>query len=166
LTTKSLGNTTERASRIEIRDEKARVLARRPPVTVSAGTSLRDVIRRMQDAHGDCVLVTDGGRLAGIITERDVLLKVLGRNADLDAPVEGFMTAKPGTLPANATVRDALHTMDRGGYRNLPLVDERGALVALLRQQDIVDYVAEAFPQEILNLPPRPHQQMEEPEGA
>jgi CBS-domain-containing membrane protein len=56
--------------------------------------------------------------------------------------------------------------MDRGGYRNLPLVDKRGALVGLLRQQDVVEYVAESFPQEILNLPPRPHQQMAEADGA
>jgi CBS domain-containing protein len=157
-TTKSLGNTTERASRLEIRNEKARVLAGREPVTVSAGTPLRTVIGRMQEARGDCVLVTSEGRLVGIITERDVLLKVLGRDVDFDAPVDGFMTSGPGTLPADATVREALVTMDRGGYRNLPLVDARGGLVGILRQQDIVEYVAESFPQEILNLPPRPHQ--------
>jgi CBS domain-containing protein len=158
-TTKSIGNTTERASRLEIRNEKARVLARREPVTVPAGTPLRSVIRQMQEARGDCVLVTNDGRLTGIITERDVLLKVLGRGIDLDAPVDGFMTAGPGTLAADATVREALRTMDRGGYRNLPLVDAAGGLVGLLRQQDVVEYVAESFPQEILNLPPRPHQQ-------
>jgi len=45
-------------------------------------------------------------------------------------------------------------------------LDETGAPTGLLRQQDIVEYVAEAFPQEILNLPPRPHQVMEEQEGA
>ncbi len=48
----------------------------------------------------------------------------------------------------------------------LPLVDGAGNLVALLRQQDVLEFVAEAFPEEILNLPPRPHQLMEEPEGA
>jgi hypothetical protein len=55
--------------------------------------------------------------------------------------------------------------MEAGGYRNLPLVED-GQVVGLLRQHDLLDYIAEAFPQEILNLPPRPHQLMEEPEGA
>jgi hypothetical protein len=39
-------------------------------------------------------------------------------------------------------------------------------VAGLLRSQDVLEYVAEAFPEEVLNLPPRPHQKMEEPEGA
>jgi CBS domain-containing protein len=166
LTTKSLGNTTERPSRLELRNEKAKLLVHRDPLTVPVGTPLRVVIRRMQEAHGECVLVMRDDRLVGIITERDILMKVLGRDDGLERPVDELMTSKPGTLPAEATVREALQAMDRGGYRNLPLVDERGGLVGLLRQQDVVEYVAESFPQEILNLPPRPHQQMAEADGA
>jgi CBS domain-containing protein len=165
-TTKSLGHTTERASRLELRNEKARLLIRRVALTVPAGTPLRQVIPRMQEGRGDCVLVIRDERLVGIVTERDILMKVLGRDTNLDRPVDELMTPNPGTLPATATVREALAAMDGGGYRNLPLVDEKGGLVGLLRQQDIVDYIAESFPQEILNLPPRPHQQMAEADGA
>ncbi len=166
MTTKSLGNTTERVGRAHLRNEKARVLTQRDPITVARGTPLRAAIGKMQERRGEPVLVSDDGRLAGILTERDILMRVLGRDVDLERPVEDVMTPDPATLPADATVRDALEEMDRGGYRNLPLVDNRGKLVGLLRQQDVIDYVAEAFPQEILNLPPRPHQKMEEPEGA
>jgi len=80
-------------------------------------------------------------------------------------PVSDFMTAQPATLDAGATLVEALLAMEAGGYRNLPLVED-GQVVGLLRQHDLLDYIAEAFPQEILNLPPRPHQLMEEPEGA
>jgi CBS domain-containing protein len=166
VTTKSLGNTTERVGRGHLRNEKAKVLTLRDPITVARGTSLRAAIGKMQERRGECVLVSDDGRLAGILTERDVLMRVLGRDVDLERPVEDVMTPQPATLPADATVRDALQAMDRGGYRNLPLVDDHGKLVGLIRQQDVIEYVAEAFPQEILNLPPRPHQKMEEPEGA
>ncbi len=76
------------------------------------------------------------------------------------------MTSEPDTLSAGATLFEAMSMMDSGGYRNLPLIDDTGNVCGLLRQQDLLDYVAEAFPQEILNLPPRPHQLMEEPEGA
>lgn len=56
--------------------------------------------------------------------------------------------------------------MERGGYRTIPLVDAHGRPDGVLRQQDILAFVAEAFPQEILNLPPRPHQVMDQAEGG
>jgi CBS-domain-containing membrane protein len=56
--------------------------------------------------------------------------------------------------------------MDHGGYRHVPLVDGGGRIAGLLRQQDILAYVAEAFPESILNLPPRPHQRLQEQDGA
>ena len=56
--------------------------------------------------------------------------------------------------------------MKTGRYRNVPIVDAAGHLVGVVRQADIIKYIAEAFPQEVLNLPPRPHQQLEQAEGA
>ncbi len=164
-TTKSLGDTTARISRADLRNERIRVLATREPVIVPPGTSLADGLLRMQEAQGDPLLVSDGDQLLGIVTERDVLLKVLGRDVDLQGPLDAYMTRDPQTLSADATVGEAMRMMDQGRYRNIPLVDE-GRLVGIVRQLDLLEYVAEAFPQEILNLPPRPHQQIEEPEGA
>ena len=164
--TKSLGDTTARIGRVELRTEKARVVARAETGTVATGTPLRDALATMRARGGDAVLVVDGTRLAGILTERDVLMRVLGANVDEGRPVDEFMTASPGTLNADATVIEAMQTLEHGHDRNLPLVDETGAVVGLLRQQDLLEYVAEAFPEEILNLPPRPHQLMEEQEGA
>jgi hypothetical protein len=46
------------------------------------------------------------------------------------------------------------------------VVDDDGLLVGVVRPQDVLRYLAEAFPEELLNLPPRPHQQMEQPEGG
>ena len=56
--------------------------------------------------------------------------------------------------------------MQTGRYRNVPMVDEAGTLVGVVRQQDIISYLAESFPEELLNLPPRPHQKMKKAEGA
>ena len=164
--TKQLGDTTATVSRMELRTERARVLAKPDPHAVQRGATLADALRAMRAGDGDAVLVRDGDRLAGILTERDVLTRILGRGVDESRPVDEFMTADPDVLSADATLLDAMQAMERGHYRNVPLVDEGGNLVGLLRQQDVLEYVAEAFPQEILNLPPRPHQLMEEPEGA
>jgi CBS domain-containing protein len=76
------------------------------------------------------------------------------------------MTAEPRTLDLDQTIRDAIELMQTGRYRNIPLVDGGGRLVGVVRQNDIIKYLAESFPEELLNLPPRPHQRMKAPEGA
>jgi CBS domain-containing protein len=163
---KSVGDTAATVSAQELRTEKLRALARRSPTTADTGTSLRDAIGLMQQARGESLVVLRDGRPVGILTERDVLIKVLGQDVDLDGPVDEQMTREPQTISADARVGEALAMMRGGGFRNLPLVEGDGRVAGILRQQDVLEYVAEAFPQEILNLPPRPHQQMEEPEGA
>jgi len=87
-------------------------------------------------------------------------------HADLDQPVETLMTTDPRTLDLDQTIRDAIELMQTGRYRNVPMVDEDGHLVGVVRQQDIISYLAESFPEELLNLPPRPHQKMKKAEGA
>jgi len=164
--TKNAEHTTEHLSRRELRSERLKALGRRAPSIVQAGATIGAAIGQMQANHGDCLLVCSDDRLVGILTERDILRKVLGRGIDLDSLVDGFMTPDPDTLTVEATLEDALKLMERGGYRNVPLVDGSGRLEGVLRQQDILEFVAEAFPQEILNLPPRPHQVMEQAEGG
>lgn len=164
--TKRLGDTTATVSRADLRRELVRVLARPEPRTVALGAPLESALAEMRVGRGEAVIICDGRQLRGILTERDVLNRVLGHDVDQRRPVDDFMTAQPDTLRPEATLLEAMQMMEAGGYRNLPLVDDEGNLMGLLRQQDLLEYVAEAFPQEILNLPPRPHQLMEEPEGA
>ena len=148
------------------------VISRREPVTVGPGTSLADCLLAIQHTGtGDSVFVTDSdGRLAGVLTERDVFGRLVGPDVaagvDVTAPVEQFMTADPHTLRLDQTVRDALELMQEGRYRNVPVVDDDGRLVGVVRQIDILKYLAESFPEELLNLPPRPHQRMEQAEGG
>ena len=151
-----------------ILDERLRVLSRRQPVTVAPGTSLAECVRTIQrTGTGDSVFVCDAsGRLVGVLTERDVFGRIVAGHVELTGPVESLMTAEPRTLDLDQTIRDAIDLMQTGRYRNVPLVDERHHLVGVVRQADIIKYLAESFPEELLNLPPRPHQRMKEPEGA
>jgi CBS domain-containing protein len=162
---------TERAvaARVpSVTDERLRVLSRREPVTVPPGTSLAECIAAIQrTGTGDSVFVTDGdGRLAGVLTERDIFGRIVGGDVDLDQPVETMMTTKPHHLHLDETVRDAIDLMQTGRYRNVPLLDEEDNLIGVVRPQDILKYLAEAFPEELLNLPPRPHQRMRKAEGG
>jgi CBS domain-containing protein len=159
-------DTTEALTRRELRSEKLKAVGRREPAIVGPETSIGDAVERMQRNGGEALLICDGERLLGILTERDVMLKVLARGVDMDSSVDRFMTARPDTLTSDATIEDALRLMERGGYRTIPLAEPDGKVVGVLRQQDIVEFVAEAFPQEILNLPPRPHQVADQAEGG
>ena len=149
-------------------EERLRVLSRRQPVTVLPGTSLAECIRAIQrTGTGDSVFVCDAnGRLTGVLTERDIFGRIVGGRVDLGQPVERLMTTDPRTLALDDTIRDAIVLMRTGRYRNVPLVDGTGQLVGVVRQSDIIKYLAESFPEELLNLPPRPHQRMKKPEGG
>ena len=151
-----------------ITEERLRVLSRRQPVTVEPGTSLADCVRAIQrTGTGNSVFVCDAsGRLVGVLTERDVFARIVGGTVDLQQPVESLMTTDPKTLDLDDTIRDAIVLMRTGRYRNVPMVDADRQLVGVVRQSDIIRFLAESFPEELLNLPPRPHQRMKEPEGA
>jgi CBS domain-containing protein len=149
-------------------DERLRVLSRRQPVTVAPGTSLTDCVRAIQrSGTGDSVFVVDAdGRLVGVLTERDVFGRLVGGDIDLAQPVETLMTSQPRTLDLEQTIRDAIELMQTGRYRNVPVIDDAGRLAGVVRQSDLLKYLAESFPEELLNLPPRPHQRLRAPEGA
>jgi CBS domain-containing protein len=149
-------------------DEPLSVLARREPVSVPPGTSLADCLRAIQrTGTGDSVFVCDAdGRLVGVLTERDIFASLVTGEVDVSRPVESLMTTEPRTLHLDQTVLEAIDLMQTGRYRNVPLVEDGGRMIGVVRQNDIIKYLAESFPEELLNLPPRPHQRMKEPEGA
>lgn len=135
------------------------------PVFVNPQESVRRAVDRMREGSRSCVLVMDGTRLAGIFTERDVLTRCMGAGFDWEQPVSGVLTQGPGTIEGSATVADAIAALQRGSYRTLPVMD--GArVVGLIRTSDLLRHLVEAFPEDVLNLPPRPHQVMEKQEGG
>ncbi len=148
--------------------ERLGVLTRRQPLTVKPGTSLRQCIRAIQrTGSSDSVFVCDAeGRLRGVLTERDIFGRIVGGQIDLGDPIETLMTTEPRTLDLDQTIRDAIALMESGRFRNIPLVDQDGYLVGVVRQIDIIRFVAESFPEALLNIPPRPHQRMKASEGA
>ncbi|HLO34610.1 MAG TPA: CBS domain-containing protein [Candidatus Deferrimicrobium sp.] len=152
-------------------DARLHVVVRREPVTVPPGTALVDCLAAIRGTGtGDSVFVVDGtGRLKGVLTERDIFSRLVGGDVapiDLDQAVETLMTTTPHHLHLEETVRDAIVLMQTGRYRNVPLLDDEDILQGVIRPQDILKYLAEAFPEELLNLPPRPHQTMKRAEGG
>jgi CBS domain-containing protein len=62
-----------------------------PPVVADASTPLRKIVRRMRDEKSGCALLTSEGKLAGIFTERDLVMRVVGVEGALDQPVSDWI---------------------------------------------------------------------------
>lgn len=139
--------------------EPLTLLPSRPPLTLAADATVKDAMQAMKRRHRGCVLITEDGTvrspLIGIFTERDVLLKIIdsGRNP-ATVKMNEVMTPEPESLPIDAKLAWALNMMSVGGFRHLPVTDERGWPAFILSVRDIVEFLVESFPAEILNLPP------------
>jgi CBS domain-containing protein len=137
-----------------------------PPVVADASTVRREVVRRMRDERSGCALLTRDGKLAGIFTERDLVLRIVGVEGALDQPVSDWMTPDPDRVRQQDPLNTVIRLMRRRGYRNVPVVDEADQVIGCVRHKDIVDYVAEVYPEQVLNLPPDPDQVALEREGG
>jgi CBS domain-containing protein len=91
-----------------------------PPVTATAGEPLTAAIRRMHDHRVGSVVVMEGNRAIGIVTERDVLRAAAGGSGDT---VGSVMTSPVETSDVATPLADALATMRERGYRHMPVTD-------------------------------------------
>src|SRR6202795_1684712 len=93
-------------------DQRVSVLPTDDYVAVSPYTPLSQAIEVMKKDEGGCVIISDDGRVEGIFTERDLLTKVLGENADLESPISKWMQRNVETLSPEATVGEAVRLMN------------------------------------------------------
>ena len=139
--------------------QSLRVLPTRHPLLFSPTHTATQAMRAMQKEHRGCVLVTeDGGaesRVTGIFTERDVLFRIVdrGRNPATLALAE-VMTPDPECLPLDASVAWVLNRMCVGGFRHVPVTDKQGHPAFVVSVRDVVEFLVERFPREVLTLPP------------
>jgi CBS domain-containing protein len=90
-----------------------------------------------------CVVVLREHQIVGIFSERDVLLRLNVNAAEhWNRPVRDFMTRSPETVEANARIAFAVHKMDVGGYRHLPVVSD-GRIKGVISVRDILRYITD-----------------------
>jgi len=138
--------------------EPLSVISSQRPLVLKPDATVTDAMRAMQREHRGCVLVTDDGtarsKLIGIFTERDVLFRIVDRGRNPAAlPIGEVMTADPETLSVHASVAYVLNKMSVGGFRHVPVVDDEHRPACVISVRDVVTFLVDAFPREVLNLP-------------
>jgi CBS domain-containing protein len=108
-------------------------------VSVGADVTLCDAAKLMNERHIGAVLVLDGGRLNGILTERDVLRAVAAGRVE-GSSVADWMTRRPETIEPSDSTTHAAMLMTHGGFRHLPVV-EGESVVGMLSIRDVVRVV-------------------------
>ncbi len=135
------------------------------PPCVTTEMSLRAVMDMMKHTRHGSAMVCRDEVLVGIFTERDAL-RLMAAKPDWQAPIETFMTPNPVTLQATDSMGEAIRRMSAGRYRHLPIVDEQGHPVGMLKAASIMHYLVEHFPKAVYNQPPVAQVAMDQREGA
>ncbi|MDE2669879.1 MAG: CBS domain-containing protein [Chloroflexota bacterium] len=147
-------------------DQRVGELPLAEPVFLPPTASVRTAVQRMHTGARSCVLAVEQEELVGIFTERDVLTRCMSGDFDWDQPLApDLLTRNPVTIASSTTVGDAIALMQRYNYRTLPVMED-GAVIGLVRLGELLQHFAESFPEEVLNLPPRPHQVVAKREGG
>jgi CBS domain-containing protein len=132
-------------------------LAPRPHARVGTEDAMWKVVAEMRSKGRGAVLVEDDGALVGIFTERDLLNRVDYSDALWShVVVRDVMTPHPMVIRPDDSLSEALRRLIQGHRRHLPVVDERGHVLGLISIRDILTYIAERFPEDMVNLPPHP----------
>ena len=136
--------------------DTVRLLAPSEPIRFKPDQSVARAIAAMvQNRRAAVVIVDDADRLIGIFTERDVLTRVMGAGrVARDTLLGDVMTPEPESLRSNDRICYAINRMHTGGFRSLPLVDEEQRPIGIITVNDVVRWLAEIFPEAVLNLRP------------
>ncbi len=127
-----------------IMEDSIERLVPREPLLVTPDTPVGQVLQRMVDRGVGCAVVVADHRVVGVFTEKDLIMDL---NTDLpaqaDQPVGQFMTRSVETLEIDDPIAFALHKMDLGGYRHIPILSE-GRITGIISVRDILNHITAA----------------------
>lgn len=119
-------------------------------VSAPGSMPVREAARLMKERHVGAVLIVEEGKLAGVFTERDVMLRVVAEDRDPRATqLAEVMTRNPQTIHPDKPFPDALHLMYEGGFRHVPVVED-GRPVGVISARDALGPELEDFIYELL----------------
>ncbi len=108
-----------------------------PVVTALPGETMAEVAVRMEKERVSCVVVVEGERAVGIVTERDIVRLAASGTDARHAPVSDWMTGQPDTLEPGSETGAAFANLAERGYRHIPVVDD-GRVVGVVSMRDLM----------------------------
>jgi len=128
-------------------------IARTPLVTVSPEATVMEAVRTMSDESIGAVAVTDGKRVIGIFSERDLMLRVVSERQDPEqVQIRDVMTSPVETIPRDSTVDDALKVMLEKHIRHLPILDRDGRLAGMISMRSLLHEKVEELTDQLDSL--------------
>jgi CBS domain-containing protein len=122
-----------------------RNIVHRAAVTCHPNASLSDVAREMKENNVGCVVVVDeAGHIAGIVTDRDIVVRAVARDASMATPVRKMMTRDVVTVPLDADATSLITQISTWGCRRVPVVNDDGAVAGVISVDDVAIALEEA----------------------
>ena len=109
------------------------------PTSITPDTPAREAARMMKSEDTGVVPIVEGVRLVGVITDRDLALRVLGEDRSSDTSVGELASKELVTIDPQQSLEEAARLMAEHQVRRLPVVEEDGRLVGILSQKDLAE---------------------------
>lgn len=117
--------------------------------TISPNDSVKDAVTKMIELKRGAMVVGNKNKIEGIISERDLLRKVVAKNLSSEkTPVKNIMTKNVLTISSTSTPERALKIMEENKIRHLPVIDDRGNYVGILSIRDLMSAVTNSIEEE------------------
>jgi len=121
----------------------ANLLTGKDLLVASGSDSIQKIVKVLQHEKKNCVLVYKRKKLVGIISHRDILLKVAGKQKDFSkVKVEEVMTANPEYVKPNDPIGFVVNKMAMGGFRHVPVLANDGTPLSIIAIQDVMEYLS------------------------
>lgn len=104
--------------------DTVRDLLKGDPVTVEASATVQDAAKLMDEKDIGNVLVVENNEVQGIVTDRDIVVRVIAKGDGADASVREAATTDLETIEPDASIDDAIQKMEQGNVRRLPVVED------------------------------------------
>jgi CBS domain-containing protein len=105
--------------------------------TATSEMTIAEVGAMMRDGDMGAVPVVDAGKLIGIVTDRDIVVRIVAAGGDASTPVAQAMTAELFTVGPDDYVFEAIRLMGDKQVRRIPVVDDSGALAGIIAIADV-----------------------------
>src|SRR3954452_4953634 len=117
--------------------DTVRDIVKGDPVTVEASATVEDAAKLMAENDIGNVLCVENGEVKGIVTDRDIVVRVLAKGDGADASVREAATTDLETISPDTSIDEAIKKMEQGNIRRLPVVEDDGKPVGVISLGDL-----------------------------